>query len=218
MTNNKNDVIKVIRPFGPSIARVKMPDMLVDNLNNYIDKIITDKNKSKVLDHGQRLAGNVTQELKLENDFISSSGFHKFLASSVTSWIKLSENKDIKEFKLIRSWVVRQFENEYNPTHWHSGHISGAGFLKVPESLGKHVQDKGNKEYQGGSLELIHGSRQFLSNSKFKITPKVGDFYFFPHYLMHTVYPFKGTDDERRSISFNAIIDENIFDVHGRNT
>ena len=64
MTNNKNDVIKVIRPFGPSIARVKMPDMLVDNLNNYIDEIITDKNKSKVLDHGQRLAGNVTQELK----------------------------------------------------------------------------------------------------------------------------------------------------------
>ena len=68
----------------------------------------------------------------------------------------------------------------------------------------------------GGSLELIHGTRQFLSNSKFKIVPKVGDFYFFPHYLMHTVYPFKGSDEERRSISFNAIIDENIFDVHGQ--
>ena len=43
MTNNKDDVIKVIRPFGPSIARVKMPNMLVDNLNNYIDELITDK-------------------------------------------------------------------------------------------------------------------------------------------------------------------------------
>ena len=36
MTDTKDDEIKVIRPFGPSIARIRMPDMLVDNLNNYI--------------------------------------------------------------------------------------------------------------------------------------------------------------------------------------
>ena len=43
-----------------------------------------------------------------------------------------------------------------------------------------------------------------MSNAKLKITPEVGDFYFFPNYLMHTVYPFKGTNEERRSISFNG--------------
>ena len=32
---------------------------------------------------------------------------------------------------------------------------------------------------------------------------------------MHSVFPFKGTDEERRSISFNALIDENIDDVYG---
>ena len=47
-----------------------------------------------------------------------------------------------------------------------------------------------------------------MSDSKYEIIPKVGDFYIFPHYLMHTVYPFKDTDEERRSISFNAVIDE----------
>ena len=62
-------------------------------------------------------------------------------------------------------------------------------------------------------LTLLHGHRAFLSDSQFKITPQVGDFYIFPHYLMHTVYPFKDTDEERRSISFNAVIDEKIFDV-----
>ena len=66
-----------------------------------------------------------------------------------------------------------------------------------------------------GTLQLIHGSRAFLSNSKLVIHPKVGDFYFFPHYLMHTVSPFVGSDEERRSISFNAQIDEEIFDVFG---
>ena len=213
MTDKKDDEIKVIRPFGPSIARVKMPDILVENLNAYIDKIIADKSKSKILDHGNKLAGNVSQELKLENDFITSSGFQKFLASSVSSWIKLSENKDIKEFKLIRSWVVRQFQNEYNPVHWHGGHVSGVGYLKVPSTYGKGFQEK-EKGHNNGQIDLIHGSRQFLSASDFLITPEIGYFYFFPHYLMHTVYPFNSTNEERRSVSFNALIDEKIFNVY----
>ena len=55
----------------------------------------------------------------------------------------------------------------------------------------------------------------FLCNSTLKITPKVGDFYFFPNYMMHTVYPFSGNDEERRSISFNAKVDEGIHNVYG---
>ena len=209
--------IQISRPFGPSIAKVTIPEKMVADLNNYVDQIIIDTTKSKDLNLGLKLAGDVTQEFKLEEKFSMEIGWIKFLGQCTQEWIKATTNNKITKFNLKETWIVRQFKNEYNPIHWHGGHISGAGFLKVPDSLGKHVQDKGGKEYQGGSLELIHGSRQFLSNSKFKITPKVGDFYFFPHYLMHTVYPFKGTDDERRSISFNAIIDQNIFDVHGRN-
>ena len=53
----------------------------------------------------------------------------------------------------------------------------------------------------------------FLSNSIHTIVPKVGDFYFFPNYMMHVVYPFKNTDEERRSISFNANIDKKIFEI-----
>ena len=55
----------------------------------------------------------------------------------------------------------------------------------------------------------------FLSSSKFEIIPQVGDFYFFQNYLMQTVYPFKDTDEERRSISFNATIDDSIYNVYG---
>ena len=39
-------------------------------------------------------------------------------------------NEKINKFELIGSWVVRQFQGEYNPTHWHTGHISAAGYLK----------------------------------------------------------------------------------------
>ena len=211
----KNDeAIKVVRPFGPSIARVKIPNDLVETLNNYVDKIISNEKKTKTLDLGNTLEGSVTQELKLENDFIASSGYHKFLSDSVYTWIKLSENKEIKNFNLINTWIVRQFQNEYNPIHYHGGHVSGVGYLKMPNSLGKSPQNKKNNF--NGKLDLVHGTRQFLSESSFVVTPEVGYFYFFPHYLMHAVYPFNGSQDERRSISFNAKIDEEIFDVYGK--
>ena len=211
----KNDEkIKVVRPFGPSIARVKIPNDLIESLNNYVDKIISDEKKTKTLDLGNTLEGSVTQELKLENDFIASSGYHKFLSDSVYTWIKLSENKEIKNFNLINTWIVRQFQNEYNPIHYHGGHVSGVGYLKMPNSLGKSPQNKKNNF--NGNLDLVHGTRQFLSESSFVVTPEIGYFYFFPHYLMHTVYPFNGSQDERRSVSFNAKIDEEIFNVYGK--
>jgi hypothetical protein len=205
----------ISKPFGPSIARTIIPDKILNELNEYIDKIIISNKKSNDLNLGPKLAGDVTQEFQLEKEFMSKCGWLNFLAKSVQQWIKTDIKKDITKFNLIDSWVVRQFKNEYNPIHWHGGHVSGAGFLKIPDTFGTHIQDKGEKEYVGGTLNLVHGSRQFLSNAKLKIEPKVGDFYFFPHYLMHTVYPFKGTDEERRSISFNGIIDEKIFNVHG---
>ena len=212
--SEKNE-LKVIKPFGPTIARVKMSNELIKVLNDYVDKTISDKNKIKDLDHGNNLAGNVTQEFKLEKKFIEESGYKNFLSESVHEWLKISGHKEIKEFEIISSWIVRQFKNEYNPVHWHGGHVSGVGYLKVPESFGETAQPLSNKNNKNGNLELIYGSRQFLSDSSFSIKPETGYFYFFPHYMMHTVYPFTGTNEERRSISFNATIDEKSFYVYG---
>ena len=212
--SEKNE-LKVIKPFGPTIARVKISNELIKVLNDYVDKTISDKNKIKDLDHGNNLAGNVTQEFKLEKKFIEESGYKNFLSVSVHEWLKISGYKEIKEFEIISSWIVRQFKNEYNPVHWHGGHISGVGYLKVPESFGETAQPLSNKNNKNGNLELIYGSRQFLSDSSFSIKPETGYFYFFPHYMMHTVYPFTGTNEERRSISFNATIDEKSFYVYG---
>ena len=202
--------LKIIKPFGPSILLSQIPDKIVKDLNNYVDDIIKDKNKSNELDFGYNLAGDVTQEFKLEKDFADKIGWTDFLAKCVYTWIEKELNQKITKFNILESWIVRQFKDEYNPVHYHNGHISGAGYLKVPSSFGKFVQNK-DLTFQGGDLNLIHGSKQFLSKSIFQIKPKVGNFYFFPHYLMHTVYPFNGTNEERRSISFNANIDEVVF-------
>ena len=208
--------LQTLKPFGPTILKTKIPEKLLHDINNYVEELISNKKKIEDLDFGNNLAGDVTQEFLLDSNFIKEVGWLDFLGKCVYEWIKKDLNKEIKKFKVLSSWVVRQYQNEYNPVHWHNGHISGAGFLKVPKNLGDFSQkdEKSGRAYKGGSLYFIHGSKMFLSESVISVKPEVGDFYFFPNYLMHTVYPFKETHEERRSISFNAEIDQNIYDVY----
>ena len=213
MSEEKID-LQVIKKFGPSILKVKIPNNILNSLNNLTDEILIDKERQKKLDYGNKLAGDVTQEFQLDEEAVRKSGWLNFLSTCVHKWIEIETGKKITKFDLISTWVVRQFENEYNPTHWHSGHISGAGFLKLPKSFGENKQKKMLNAYSGGNLQLIHGSRMFMCNSVINIKPEVGDFYFFPNYLMHAVFPFKNSKEERRSISFNASIDENIYNVY----
>jgi hypothetical protein len=207
--------MKVIRPFGPSIAKVSIPENLIKKLNNYLDQIVSSEEKIKLQDHGNKLAGNVSQEFRLEKEFINSCGLENFLTQNTKEWIKQTVNKEINKCDIIESWIVRQFENEYNPLHSHSGHISGVGYLKVPENFGETVQKNKNENFNG-HLQLVHGTKMFLSPVMLNIKPKVGDFYFFPNYLMHAVYPFKNKSSERRSISFNALIDDEIYGSIGK--
>ena len=206
--------MNVIRPFGPTIAKVSMSENLVKELNDYVDKTLVDKKKTEELNYGKMLAGNVQQEFLLDKEFIVLSGWESFLKENTAKWIFESTKKKIEEFKIIDTWIVRQFENEYNPLHSHGGHISGVGYLKLPEDYGKTVQSDKKNNYNG-NLQLVHGSKNFLSPITLNIEPKVGDFYLFPNYLMHSVYPFKNKNAERRSISFNAYIDKSIYNAHG---
>jgi len=200
----------IIKPFGPSIVKLKIPENLVNKLNVYVDQIIEDEKKSSKLDHGSNLAGQVSQEFVLEKDFMQEAGWGIFLGNACDKWVEYIYQKKMSKFEIISSWIVRQFKNEYNPTHWHGGHISGVGYLKVPKNLGSWKKNK-EKDNVNGCLQLIHGSKMFMSKSIYTAKPEVGDFYLFPNYLMHAVFPFKDTDEERRSVSFNAYIDDKIY-------
>tara|TARA_Y100000741_G_scaffold292396_1_gene232623 strand:+ start:6 stop:620 length:615 start_codon:yes stop_codon:yes gene_type:complete len=194
---------KVLKPFGPSIIKIKMSNEMIEEINHYVDAVILDEQKFKKLDQGHKLIGKVRQEFLMEVDFMKKIKWAEFLASNVSNWVKEELKREIKNFELIESWVVRQFKNDYNPVHWHTGDISGVGYLKVPSNLGNTSQpDK--KTNENGKLQLIFGSPNLFSKSTFLVKPELGDFYLFPNYLMHTVYPFTGTDEERRSVSFNA--------------
>ena len=208
----KNEhTLNVIRPFGPSIGTVTIPKTLIDKINDFIDETIKDKVQSKKLDEGKNLAGQVSQEILLPKEIIDGE-LMNFLTEFAKAFVENLTGKRVTKFDLIKVWVVRQFQNEYNPTHWHGGHLSGAGYLKLPDSFGASIQpDK--KVNPNGKINFVHGTRQFLSNAIINVAPEVGKMFIFPNYLMHSVNPFYGKG-ERRSLSFNASIDEKVFDVY----
>ena len=112
--------LEVIKPFGPSIVKLKLPKEIIEQMNKYTDEVIKDKKKSESLNHGSKLAGNVHQEILLDLEFMKKIKWAEFLAKACEKWLQRENNKQLKNFKLIESWIVRQFKHDYNPIHFHS--------------------------------------------------------------------------------------------------
>ena len=205
--------MNVTKPFGPTIGEIQVIPEFVKNLNDYSDEIIKDKEKSKNLDAGDTLVGAVTQEISLEKEFFVSK-ISPYLSNMIAAYMYKSrpdlEIGSIDNFKkklLInfrQAWIVRQFENEYNPLHFHTGNISGVCYTMLPKDFGKPPQNKKGVNHNG-HIQLAHGANIFNCKALELIKPEVGKFILFPNYMLHTVYPFYGPG-ERRSFSFNADI------------
>ena len=203
-------MLKVLNPFGPKIAKLKLSKHLVNKINKEVDKIISNKLLANRLDYSKKLVGQVKQEISLPKSFIKRN-LEKIVSKNIKEFINKSLGKKPKTVKIKNFWVVRQFSNEYNPIHFHDGHISGVGYLKVPKFL-----DSNKKNLKtNGTIDFINGSKMFLNNSIYNHSPKVGDVLLFPNYLMHTVYPFS-TRGERRSFSFNVEIDKKIANIFSK--
>ena len=203
-------MLKVLNPFGPKIAKLKLSKHLVNKINKEVDKIISNKLLANRLDYSKKLVGQVKQEISLPKSFIKRN-LEKIVSKNIKEFINKSLGKKPKTVKIKNFWVVCQFSNEYNPIHFHDGHISGVGYLKVPKfGNSKKLNLKTN-----GTIDFINGSKIFLSESIYNHSPKVGDVLLFPNYLMHTAYPFSAKG-ERRSFSFNAEIDKKIANIFSK--
>jgi len=202
--------MKILSPFGPKIAKLKLPQFLIKKINAEVDKILSKKKLIKKLDYSKKLVGRVKQEFQLPKAFVQKN-LEKVIIKEVKNYIKKTTGKNTSKVNIKNFWVVRQFNNEYNPIHFHDGHISGVGYLKIPSfksSSKKLVKTD-------GSIDFISGNKMLLSESIHNHQPKTGDVILFPHYLMHTAYPFK-SNGERRSFSFNLEIDQKIANVFSK--
>ena len=180
---------------------------IIKKINIEVDKITEKKSLYKKLDYSKQLVGQVKQEFQLSKEFIKKN-LHKIIEKEVKSFIHKTTKKRVKAIKILNFWIVRQYKNEYNPVHYHDGHLSAVGYLKVPKNLNKSKkQVKTN-----GTIDFINGSKNFLCESIHNHVPKVGDIIFFPNYLMHTAYPFN-VEGERRSFSLNIQLDQKVTNI-----
>ena len=168
--------MKVLSPFGPKIAIIKIPKSIVNKINREVDKILNSKKRLRKSDYSNKLVGQVKQEIRLDSKFIQKN-LLKFIGTNVKKYIKKCTKKDTKKISLRNLWVVRQFKNEYNPIHFHSGNISGVGYLKIPKNITKSKK----RLKTNGTIDFIHGSKSFLNNSIFSQNPKIGDMILVPH-------------------------------------
>ena len=67
----------------------------VNKINTYVDNLAMDEAKSKEQDAGANLAGNVSQEFRLEKKFSDEIGWSDFLKKSSAAWINFATSKVI---------------------------------------------------------------------------------------------------------------------------
>jgi len=194
----------IYQPFGPSILKVKMPQEYVNLINAQADGILSDEELSKKRDWSHNLAGNVRKEVAIDHSKIKN--FPKFLITMAHEYIKrvltggeLQEEETKVSFSV---WVVSQYAGDFNPIHIHDANLSGVAFLKIPPGFEEEYK-KEDHHPTAGCLEFLGSIPNHFARHSYVVKPEVGDFYLFPSWLAHQVYPFR-SEGERRSMAFNV--------------
>ena len=195
-----------IAPFGPVMGYKKLSDSFVKKMNTLM--------KMELDDWSDQLVGKVKAELRFSKEI--ESLWLKEVSQFIGRFSAYAEHRnsfgisslDIEKYnygiQIASGWFVRQFENEYNPLHIHTGaRLSCVGYLALPNGIEKEwEEDYKDHHPANGHIQFAHGTPSGYSNTNFMVKPQVGDFYVFPAELFHCVYPFK-TKGERRSFSVN---------------
>jgi uncharacterized protein (TIGR02466 family) len=207
----------IFAPFGPAIGYLKLSEELINLLNRQVDNLDQAIGTTQTVgmeDYSHNLVGKVKEELTFNE--VMKEKFLEETKQFIAEYVAFSEVRNslglrtlnTEKFnygiELVSAWVVRQFENEYNPLHIHTHcRLSCVGYLKLPEGIDKEwEEDYTDHHPSNGHIQFAHGTPSHWSMTNFMVKPQVGDFYLFPADLFHCVYPFS-TVGERRSFSAN---------------
>ena len=191
-----------VNTLGEIVVKMAMPMAFIDEINN-----IYDENKKNTLDWTEKLAGKIKEENlvnHLMNDSLKGTFQMCFQEYLKRSGLVIANTH---QTVLDNAWINDMFAGEYNPAHFHASKNSLVGlssvlFLKTPDTYGEEIVNPGTPS--NGHLDFIGGAQHSLSHSQLRVNPKAGDFFIFPYTLVHLVYPFSGTDQVRRTLSYNC--------------
>jgi len=184
---------------GTIICRFKVPLEVIDEINNDYDNAI-----GTLPAHNQQLAGKIAEEFKVTD--ILSDKTKSLFTTCFQTYLKTVQ-KPFWHVSLEAAWINDMKANEYNPFHFHQSPMTDLGLssvlmLKKPSTYGKEYSREDTPS--NGMLEFTGGQQDPLSIPQNRVDAKVGELYVFPYTLLHGVYPFNGTDEVRRTLSYNC--------------
>tara|TARA_R110000803_G_scaffold122731_1_gene190722 strand:- start:44 stop:643 length:600 start_codon:yes stop_codon:yes gene_type:complete len=180
--------------WGPFLYKTTLPD-------ETIQKILSFCKKKKSLNYRKNLAGHIKEEYRLNVKEI-----FPILAPYLNSYVQAlyeQRGKIInKNIKMAGIWVNYMKQGEFNPPHTHHDDLSCALYLQIPNDMNKNKIGHIANSTPPGSINFTYG--EDLKNNFFEhnFFPEKGDFFIFPAWLKHYVFPFR-SNEERISVSAN---------------
>lgn len=163
------------------------------------------------------LAGNINESLLLDDK--GNYFFKNHLEGATLKYIKDNGHRAIqhatgKKLRLESFWVNFQNKHDFNPVHYHFGILSFVIWIKIPtkhkEQYSLPISANSNNPCASDFEFLYTNILGDIERMDIQMNPEVeGSMFIFPSSLMHQVYPFYNTDEDRISISGNIVIDEN---------
>ena len=185
---------------GSMIIKMPMPMGMIVDINKIYDENILEM---KPLNDG--LAGKIKDEHKISDHLTDElKGIFK---QAFEFYMTSIQKADQYEVEPDRAWVNEMKAHEYNPFHYHTGMKSEVGLssvlvLKKPDTYGEEITRKDSPH--NGHLEFLGNDSSPIAVNQFRLDAQVGDFFMFPYTTLHGVYPFWGTDQARRTLSYNC--------------
>ena len=205
------------------MLEAKLPDSMVDNLNEYLDKLLKKKKRKSL---ASSLVGQIHQgqQLLMDHNHELLKDYYGLLTEMGVQYLELFKQSTgiahvNRTIDIDELWSVHSFEGDYNPIHDHGTKtlmgISTTTWTKVPEQIGK-LGEGGTENYSlyndsgacDGFLAFNYGRNSIMDSERLRppqsisMQPIVGRQLMFPSWLQHMVYPFFG-EGERRTVAAN---------------
>ena len=195
---------------GQSILKYQVPLDIFEAINQ-----IYEKNYNNLFPANKQLVGKIEKEHSLfyHGEDQTKMKNHNMLPRNVTDYFMamfrhyLAFNK-IRDYDMHLNsvWVNEMKEHEYNPAHIHRGMLftglSSVMILKMPSTFGREYS---NVEVpQNGRLQILGAANGQFAKIDYQPPMNIRDFYIFPYDMRHTVYPFNGTSEVRRTLAANC--------------
>ena len=196
--DNRHEITMRVYVLGSFVIKYNLPMKMIDEINKAYDEA-NDLEK-----WNDRLAGKIAEE-NLVNDLMTDKMKEIFLGCFQAYMKHIQKPYWVPTLNTV--WINEMRANEYNPFHYHTSEETDLGLssvlvLKKPTTYGKEVTKP--EDPCNGMLEFVGGQQDTLSIDQLRVNAQPGEFFVFPYTMLHGVYPFNGTEETRRTLSYNC--------------